>query len=138
MTPIATLAWFARHELRLSWRDLISMLTGGKRRREPVVLLIVILIAVVVQLLAFFLVAPFATEGIALDRQTLVVVMGCVIFYSAMMVSQTMESVTRVFYTRADLDLILSSPAPQWRCRLLGSRRGETRRAQRGRQTGDA
>jgi len=113
MTPIATLAWFARHELRLSWRDLISMLTGGKRRREPVVALIVIIIAVLIQLLAFVLVAPFAAEDIALDRQTLVVVTGSIIFYSAMMVSQTMESVTRVFYTRADLDLILSSPAPR-------------------------
>ena len=112
MTCTATLLWFARHELRLSWRDLISMLTGGNRRREPVIALVFIVIAVLVQLLASALLAPYAAEGIALDRQTLLVIMSSIFFYGAMMVSQTMEFVTRVFYTRADLDLILSSPAP--------------------------
>lgn len=111
MTHIAKLGWFARHELRLSWRDLVAMLTSGKRRREPAIILVVLVIAALVQLLAVYLVAPFAAGGIVLDRQTLLIVTGSVIFYSAMMVSQTMESVTRAFYTRADLDLILSSPA---------------------------
>jgi ABC-2 type transport system permease protein len=31
------------------------------------------------------------------------------------MVSQAMERVTRAFYGRADLDLILSSPVTAWR-----------------------
>ena len=33
MTRPGTLAWFARHEIRLAWRDFISMITAGRRRR---------------------------------------------------------------------------------------------------------
>jgi len=36
----ATLAWFARHELCLFWRDTLSMLTSGRRGREPVLLMV--------------------------------------------------------------------------------------------------
>ena len=32
MIHSGSLAWFARHELRLSWRDLMHMLTAGDRR----------------------------------------------------------------------------------------------------------
>ena len=34
MSQPATLSWFAQHEVRLFWRDWISMLTAGKRNRE--------------------------------------------------------------------------------------------------------
>ena len=39
MSRPATLLWFARHELRLVWRDWLSMMTAGKRSREPLVAL---------------------------------------------------------------------------------------------------
>jgi len=29
----AALNWFARHEIRLAWREWIAMMTGGRRRR---------------------------------------------------------------------------------------------------------
>src|SRR4030095_1189470 len=45
------------------------------------------------------------------DRAALVVITGCALLSWSLMVSQALESVTRAFYTRADLDLILSSPA---------------------------
>ena len=44
------------------------------------------------------------------DRGTLVVITGCAVLAWSLMMSQAMESVTRAFYARSDLDLILSSP----------------------------
>jgi len=34
MVPPATIAWFAAHELRLSWRDWLAMMPPGQRWRE--------------------------------------------------------------------------------------------------------
>ena len=31
-TASASTLWFARHELRLAWRDWLAMMTGGRRR----------------------------------------------------------------------------------------------------------
>lgn len=111
----ATLPWFARHEIRLFWREFVSMLTAGKRRFESMLLLVAVVFAVLIHLLASFLVGPYAAAGIALDPTTLLLVTASIALYVTMMVSQAMESVTRAFYARADLDLILSSPAPSHR-----------------------
>ena len=46
------------------------------------------------------------------DKATLVAISGSALLAWSLMVSQAMESVTRAFYARSDLDLILSSPAP--------------------------
>jgi ABC-2 type transport system permease protein len=40
---------------------------------------------------------------------------GTLALYGSLMLSQAMEAVTRAFYGRADLDLILSSPVEAWR-----------------------
>jgi len=106
----ATLPWFARHEMRLFWRDWFSMLSGGKRRREPVVLGVALAFVVVFHLIAYAVVGPFAKAGIAADKATLVLVTGSAFLSWTLMLSQAIESVTRAFYARADLDLILSSP----------------------------
>ena len=106
----ATLAWFARHELRLFWRDWLSLLTAGKRRRETLLLIVAVLFLGGVQAVAYYMIAPFVGAGIAPDKTTLIVVSGSVLLYATMMMSQAMESVTRAFYARADLDLILTSP----------------------------
>ncbi len=45
------------------------------------------------------------------DRRVLVVIGGTLVLYGSLMLSQAMESVTRAFYARGDLDLVLSSPA---------------------------
>jgi len=107
----ATLTWFARHELCLFWRDWLSMMTAGKRSREPVLVVVALVFAVLIHLLAYYLVAPLAEAGIAPDKATLVAVTGSAFLSWTLMLSQAMESVTRAFYTRQDLDLILSSPA---------------------------
>jgi len=106
----ATLAWFAQHELRLFWRDWFSMLSGGKRRRESVVLLVALVFLAVFHLVAYLIVAPLAAAGVAADKATLVLITGSAFLSWTLMLSQAIESVTRAFYARADLDLILSSP----------------------------
>ena len=106
----ATLAWLAHHELRLAWRDWWSMLTAGKPRRARVVALAMLGFAVVMHFIAFSIVARFAAIDPDADRGTLVVITGCAVLAWSLMMSQAMESVTRAFYARSDLDLILSSP----------------------------
>src|SRR4029077_9564549 len=46
-----------------------------------------------------------------LDEPALVVITATIFLAWTLMLSQAIESVTRVFYARADLDLIMSSPA---------------------------
>ncbi|MDX1576382.1 MAG: hypothetical protein R3285_09325, partial [Kiloniellales bacterium] len=105
----ASLPWFARHELRLFWRDWFSMLTAGKRR-EPVLIAVVVIFVAAVHLIAYLVVRPLAEAGITADKATLVTVTGSAFLSWTLMLAQAIESVTRAFYARADLDLILSSP----------------------------
>ncbi len=111
MSQPATLTWFGHHELRLFWRDWISMLTAGKRGREPILAVVAVVFAVLIHTLAYFLVAPYARAGIGPGPATLVVLTGGGLLACSLMLSQAMETVTRAFYARSDLDLILSSPA---------------------------
>ena len=39
MSRAGTIAWIARHEVRLAWRDLLWMMTAGRRRRAGTVAL---------------------------------------------------------------------------------------------------
>jgi len=106
----ASLTFLARHEFRLAWRDWWSMLTAGKPHRIRIVALALVAFALFMHLVAFSIVAKFAEVEPNADRSTLVVITGCAVLAWSLMMSQAMESVTRAFYARADLDLILSSP----------------------------
>ncbi len=110
MSQPATLSWFARHEIRLFWRDWMAMLTAGKRKRESLLGLMAVAFLVFSHLLAHYLISPLAEDGIVLDKTTMIFVTASVFLFCTMMISQAMESVTRAFYARSDLDLILSSP----------------------------
>ena len=109
MSETATLAWFARHEARLAWRDWVAMI-AGRRRRQRTAAVLVIVFLVGMHLLALAMVGRFADLGPDPDKVTLVVITGSLLLSWFLMMSQAMESVTRAFYARADLDLILSSP----------------------------
>ena len=111
MSRPASLPWFAAHELRLFWRDWISFRSGGKRSREPIVVAIAAIVIGLIHLLAFAIVSPLVARGITIDKIALVTISGSALMAWALMLSQAIESVTRAFYARADLDLILSSPA---------------------------
>jgi ABC-2 type transport system permease protein len=111
MSQPGTLTWFARHESRLAWRDWISMMTAGRRRRMTTVVIALASFAVLMHLIAYPIVKDYAAVARAPDKTALVAITGMLALSWSLMASQAMESVTRAFYSRADLDLILSSPA---------------------------
>jgi ABC-2 type transport system permease protein len=106
-----SIAWFARHELGLFWRDWIGMMTGGQRRRGYILAIVLLVATVLLHLMANALVGPWVAGGIGPDKPTLVLLTGGGLLFWSVMLSQALESVTRAYYARADLDLILSSPA---------------------------
>lgn len=107
----ASLTWFARHELTLAWRELIAMMTGGSKARGVGLAIFVGIGVLLLHLLAYGVVSRWASGGIASDAQSLVMLTGTGILFWTVMLSQALEAVTRVYYGRSDLDLILSSPA---------------------------
>jgi ABC-2 type transport system permease protein len=110
MTQTASLSWLARHEFRLAWRDWWSMMTAGKPHRVRIVVIAMLVVATFMHLVSFGIVAKFAAIDADTDRGTLLVITVCTLLAWSLMMSQAMESVTRAFYARSDLDLILSSP----------------------------
>ncbi len=110
MSHPTSLTFLAHHEFRLAWRDWWSMLTAGKPHRARVVAGAMLAFTLFMHLVAFSIVAKFAAIEPDADRGTLVIITGCALLAWSLMMSQAMESVTRAFYARSDLDLILSSP----------------------------
>ena len=110
MSSAAALTWFARHEFRLAWREWLAMMTGGRRGRKRRAIIGLIVFAAIMHLPAYAVIGRFADLQAPLDKSTLIVITATVFLAWALMLSQAIESVTRVFYARADLDLIMSSP----------------------------
>lgn len=110
MSRPGTIAWFARHEARLAWRDWLALMTGGHRRRVRTVVLGFIAFALFAHGLAWLVLASSASMTGMTDAHALVVITGVLLLAWSMMLSQAMELVTRAFYARGDLDLILTSP----------------------------
>ena len=108
-------AWFAKHELRLAWRDWRLLMIAGSRRRTRGMAFGLIAFALFLHGFAFLMFAPYPDLSRPPDTHMLVVVTGMLVLSFSLMLSQAMESVTRAFYARADLDLILSSPVAAWR-----------------------
>ncbi len=106
-----SLAWFARHEFNLGMRDFLGMMTAGNRKRERGVLLFMLGAAIVLHLIAWAILSPTMAAGEENPHASLILISGMLLLPFSLMASQAMESVTRVFYSRSDLDLILASPA---------------------------
>jgi ABC-2 type transport system permease protein len=103
---------FAHHEIRLAWRDWSWLFSGRKNTSTKRALVGIAVFAAILHLIAYAVLKPFFAGGGILDQSALAVVTVSVMLSFTMLLSQAMESVTRAFYARDDLDLILSSPAP--------------------------
>ncbi len=112
--PGSTL-WLALHEARLSWRDWLYLITGGHRRRAVTAALVFALFVLFLHALAYAMLGSSANFAGVADTRTLVAITGTLAMSSSLMLSQALESVTRGFYARGDLDLILASPVSAWR-----------------------
>jgi ABC-2 type transport system permease protein len=110
-----TIAWVARHEWRLAWRDLLWMMTAGRRRRTHTVALGFIAFLLFMHGFAALMLAPYDLGSSDPDKRMLVILTGTLALSWSLMLSQGMEAVTRAFYARADFDLVLSSPLAAWR-----------------------
>ncbi|MEM8650243.1 MAG: putative ABC exporter domain-containing protein [Pseudomonadota bacterium] len=105
-----TMSWFARHEFNLTWRDFVRMMSAGKAGKEKAVIAFMIFAVCVVHVIAFFTLKPVLEAGFVVNKAALTAITTSLILTLSLMLSQSMEQVTRVFYARSDLDLILSSP----------------------------
>ena len=103
--------WFARHEINLSLRDFLAMMTAGKRGRERQALIFIAVAAAVLHFVAWAMISPMLGLANGSHGERLILLSAMLILPFSLMVSQAMESVTRAFYARSDLDLILASPA---------------------------
>jgi ABC-2 type transport system permease protein len=110
MSSAVALSWFARHEIRLAWREWLAMIAGRRGKRKRAIIALVVFVAVM-HLPAYAVVGRFADLQSPLGKPELIVITATIFLAWALMLSQAIESVTRVFYARADLDLIMSSPA---------------------------
>ena len=112
MSQASSFPWFARHELSLSWRDLYAMLSANRPGRGSRIMLLLATLVAALHFLAYGVLTPVVHNGIKIDQSTIVIISGFLLLPISLMTSQAMESITRAFYTRSDLELILSSPAP--------------------------
>ncbi len=110
---VGSINWFAQHELNLSWRDFVRMMTAGRTKRARPVIFFMMIATLILHTIAYLFLKPALAGGIAIDTQTFIMVSGTLILTFSLMMSQAMELVTRVFYSRSDLDLILSSPVSE-------------------------
>src|SRR5438552_2719452 len=106
-----TLVWFATHELRLAWRDWMWLLSGGHSRHWAFGGFGLFVLLLLMHGLALATLPHGADFSAPPDKPTLVIIGGTLLLYGSLMLSQAMESVTRAFYARGDVDLVLSSPA---------------------------
>jgi len=110
MSSAAALSWFARHEIRLAWREWLAMIAGRRGKRKRAIIALIGFVAIM-HLPAYAVIGRFADLQAPLGKPELIVITATIFLAWALMLSQAIESVTRVFYARADLDLIMSSPA---------------------------
>jgi ABC-2 type transport system permease protein len=112
MTNASLVTWFAGHEFKLAKREMLAMLTGGQRGRKRSTAILLVCFIIFMHLPAYAVVGRFAEFAEPVDKTTVIVVTASIWLAWALVLSQAIESVTRVFYARADLDLIMSSPVP--------------------------
>lgn len=112
VTSTATLSWFAAHEIRLAWRDWKMLMSGGRKLKDRAILMGIAMFVLGVHAIAWAVLKQHLPIAGGPDKAILAVLSVSLVLTFTMMFSQALEQVTRAFYARDDLDLILSSPAP--------------------------
>ncbi|MEM1371961.1 MAG: permease [Pseudomonadota bacterium] len=106
-----SLHWFARHELTLAWRDWAALMSGGRKLKDTALAASLVILALLLHGLGYILLQPVLTGESLQTLQIFFMLSAFLVLAFTMALSQALESVTRAFYARDDLDLILSSPA---------------------------
>lgn len=112
MNSLASLQWFAAHELRLAWRDWSWLFGATHRWRNICIAGMLLGLTIGLHGLAYHILNGHLANGFVVSKSALLVLTCGALLALTMMLSQALEMVTRAFYTRDDLDLILSSPSP--------------------------
>jgi ABC-2 type transport system permease protein len=86
------------------------MVTAGNRRNFRRALVVLALVALGLHLPAWAIVSHYGDAGIDPSIDQLVSVSVIVVLYFSLLLSQSLEQVTRTLYSRGDLDLVMSSP----------------------------
>ena len=94
---------------RLAWRDWLAMMTAGRPERLRRAVVGIAAFVIFMHFVAYWTVGRYAAA--APDKAALVTITASLLLSWLLMISQAMESTTRAFYSRSDLDLILASPA---------------------------
>ena len=79
MTSPAALTWFARHEIRLAWREWMAMMTAGRRFRNRSTAIGLIVFVAIMHLVAYAVIGRFADLQEPLDKPTLIVITACAV-----------------------------------------------------------
>ena len=126
MTAPGRLLVCACTELRLAWRDMIAMMTAGRRRPRAAGWAVGAgIIVLILHGVAFAGTPPLPMRASsATDLSTRDCSDRRHHPRGSAMLSQAMENVTRTFYTRSDLELILSAPIAG-RAAVHGAGRGD-------------
>ena len=111
MSAPGSFGWFASHEARLAWRDWAWLMTRGKRRRGGAAGFGFLGFFLFAHGFAYLVLSHSMRLGGENDAQERVIIAAMLALAFSAMLSQAMESVTRAFYARGDLELILTSPA---------------------------
>ena len=74
MSSATALSWFARHEVRLAWREWLAMMTGGRRKRTRAAVIGLLSFAALMHLPAYAVIGRFADLQMPLDKSSLIVI----------------------------------------------------------------
>src|SRR5256885_11687996 len=109
-TSARSLIWLARQEGRISWRDLAYIMTAGGRWRMRSVAIWIAIVVLIMHAIAWQMIGRYAGMTLDAEPDALTALSGSIGLGFFLMLSQSLEQVTRLFYGRGDLDLLKSAP----------------------------
>src|SRR5271156_4515725 len=81
----APLGWFARHEIRLAWREWLAIMTGGRGGRRRAVVIGLLVFGALLHVPAYAVIGRYATLQESPDKSTLIVITATIFLAWALM-----------------------------------------------------